>query len=107
MPIEPTHPKHSGKETDLRITPLQMADIAPFWLSAIIESADDAVISKTLEGVITSWNRGAERIFGYTPEEVVGSPITIIIPDELISEEFEILSRIRRGERVEHYETVR
>ena len=59
---------------------LQSPEIAPYWLSALIESADDAIISKTLEGIITSWNKGAERIFGYTAEEVLGKPITIIIP---------------------------
>src|SRR3712207_8943888 len=71
------------------------ADFAPFWLSAIIESAEDAVISKSLEGVILSWNRGAERIFGYTADEVVGKPVTILIPDDQIDEEPAILARLR------------
>jgi PAS domain S-box-containing protein len=82
-------------------------DLAPFWLSAIIESAEDAIISKSLEGVILSWNRGAQRIFGYTSDEVVGKPVTILIPDDHIDEEPTILSRLRAGDRIEHYETIR
>lgn len=77
------------------------------WLAAIVESSDDAIVSKNLDGVITSWNRGAERLFGYTGEEAVGQPITIIIPQDHRDEEPAILARIRRGERIEHFETVR
>jgi PAS domain S-box-containing protein len=80
---------------------------ASAWLNAIIESADDAIISKTLDGIITSWNNGASRIFGYSAEEVIGKPIVILIPPDHQDEEPHILSRIRRGERIEHYETVR
>src|SRR6185503_604967 len=76
-------------------------------LAAIVDSADDAIVSKDLEGVITSWNRAAERIFGYSEEEVIGRPITILIPADRIHEETEILRRIGRGERVEHFNTVR
>ena len=77
-------------------------------LAAIVESSDDAIISKTLDGVITSWNAGAERIFGYTPEEAIGQPITkILIPDDRLAEEEDILARLRRGERVDHFATVR
>ena len=83
------------------------APLAPYWLPAIIESADDAIISKTLEGIITSWNGAAERIFGYRAEEVIGKSILIIIPPELHDEEDDILSRIRSGQRIEHFETVR
>src|SRR5215213_1992802 len=82
-------------------------DFAPFWLSSIIESAEDTVISKSLEGVIMSWNKGAERIFGYTADEVVGKPVTILIPDDHMDEEPTILARLRAGDRIEHYETVR
>ncbi|MEK6334741.1 MAG: ATP-binding protein [Acidobacteriota bacterium] len=89
------------------VAPIQSEDLAAPWLSAIIESADDAIISKTLEGIITSWNRGAERIFGYTADEVVGKPVTILIPPDHLDEEPEILGKIKAGERVEHYETVR
>lgn len=88
-------------------TPLLNPDIAAPWLAAIIDSADDAIISKTLKGIITSWNRGAERIFGYTADEAIGRSVTILIPEDHPNEESEILRRIRNGERVEHYETVR
>jgi PAS domain S-box-containing protein len=81
--------------------------MAPYWLAAIIESAEDAIVSKTLDGIITSWNKGAERIFGYTAEEAVGKPATILIPDDHPDEEPTILARLRRGELIEHYETVR
>jgi PAS domain S-box-containing protein len=77
------------------------------WLASIVQSSDDAIVSKTLDGTITSWNRGAERVYGYTAEEAIGQPITIVIPEDRHSEEREILARIRRGERVEHFETVR
>ncbi len=76
-------------------------------LAAIIESSDDAIISKTLDGVIRTWNQGAERIFGFTSDEAVGRPLLIIIPPERHSEEPQILARLRRGERIDHYETVR
>lgn len=77
------------------------------WLASIIELSDDAIVSKDLGGIITSWNRGAERIFGYTAEEAVGQPITIVIPQDRQSEEREILTRMRRGERIDHFETIR
>src|SRR5580704_3853278 len=77
------------------------------WLASIVESSDDAIVSKNLDGIITSWNRGAERIFGYTAEEAVGRPITIVIPQDRQDEERTILTRIRRGERIDHFETVR
>jgi len=88
-------------------TLLPNADIAAAWLAAIIDSADDAIISKTLQGIITSWNSGAERIFGYTADEAIGKPVTILIPEDHLNEEPEILRRISNGERVAHYETVR
>jgi len=76
-------------------------------LAAIVESSDDAIISKDLNGVIMSWNRGAQRIFGYTGDEVIGKPITMLMPPERVNEEPGILDRIRHGVRVDHYETVR
>lgn len=77
------------------------------WLAAIVESSDDAIIGKTLDGAITSWNAGAERIFGYSADEVIGKPVTILIPPELWFEETTILSRLRSGGHVDHYETTR
>jgi PAS domain S-box-containing protein len=74
---------------------------------SIVECSDDAILSKDLNGIITSWNGGAERIFGYVAEEIVGKSVTILIPPELQNEEPAILERIRRGERVDHYQTVR
>jgi PAS domain S-box-containing protein len=76
-------------------------------LAAVVESSDDAVISKTLEGIITTWNRGAEQIFGYTAAEAIGKPITMLMPPGRVNEEPSILERLERGERIEHYETVR
>jgi PAS domain S-box-containing protein len=76
-------------------------------LAAIVEFSDDAIISKDLEGTITAWNRGAEKVFGYPASEVIGKPMLILIPPERIGEESDILARIRRGESVEHFETVR
>jgi PAS domain S-box-containing protein len=86
---------------------LQSPELAPYWLASLIASADDAIISKTLDGIITSWNRGAERIFGYTADEVIGKSITILIPPGHLDEEPAILARLKRGERIEHYETIR
>ena len=76
-------------------------------LAAIVESSDDAIIGKDLNGVITAWNRGAERLYGYTAEEVIGQPVTILIPSDRQAEEPQILARVLRDERVEQYETVR
>jgi PAS domain S-box-containing protein len=77
------------------------------WLGAIIESSDDAIISKNLDGIIMSWNKGAERIFGYQEDEVIGKPVTVLMPPERYNEEPAILAGIRQGERFDHYETVR
>ena len=77
------------------------------WLASIIESSDDAIVSKNLDGIVTSWNRGAERIFGHTAAEAIGQPITIVIPEDRQDEERDILTRIRRGERIDHFETIR
>src|SRR5271169_1631128 len=76
-------------------------------LVAIVESSDDAIVGKTLEGIVTSWNRGAQRLFGYRAEEAIGQPVSRIIPEDRLEEETQIITRLRRGERVEHFETVR
>ena len=76
-------------------------------LSAIVESSDDAIISKTLEGLITSWNRGAEKIYGYTEAEIIGKPINILIPPDLQDEEKEILRTLRQGKKIDHFQTTR
>jgi len=77
------------------------------YYAAIVESSDDAIISKNLDGIIQSWNNGAQRIFGYTADEVIGKSVTILIPEGLVNEEPAIIGRIRRGERIDHYETIR
>jgi PAS domain S-box-containing protein len=94
--ILPVMPPASGQQDD-----------AAAHLAAIVESSDDAIVSKTLDGVITSWNRAAERMFGWTSAEAIGRNITLIIPKDRHPEEIEVLARLRRGERVEHFDTVR
>jgi two-component system, chemotaxis family, CheB/CheR fusion protein len=89
------------------ITPRKHAEEVKFRLAAVVESSDDAIVTKNLDGMITSWNRGAERIFGYAASEAVGKHITLIFPPDRFHEEDNVISRIRRGERLEHFETVR
>ena len=85
----------------------ERAEKGQAWLAAIVESSDDAIVSKSLDSRINSWNEGAVRLFGYSANEVIGKPITIIIPQELQHEEQEILAKIRQGKRIEHFETTR
>jgi PAS domain-containing protein len=80
---------------------------APARLAAIVESSDDAIVSKTVDGIITSWNHAAERLFGYAAAEVIGQHITLIIPPDRLDEENTVLASIRAGHRIEHFETVR
>jgi PAS domain S-box-containing protein len=89
------------------VTERKLAEDARFRHAAVVESSEDAIISKNLDAVVTSWNAGAERMFGYTEAEVVGQPISILIPHELLDEENNNLERLRAGGRIEHYETVR
>jgi len=91
----------------IEITDRKHAEEVKQRLSSIVQFSDDAIVSKNLKGIIESWNAGAERIFGYTASEAVGQSVEIVIPPDRLNEEPEILDRIRRGERIEHYETVR
>jgi PAS domain S-box-containing protein len=84
-----------------------VSQIALLRLAAIVESSDDAIVSKDLNGIINTWNQGAERILGYAASEAIGQPVTMLIPGDRRAEETEILNRIRRGERMEHFETIR
>ncbi len=93
---DPLHAKHRLRATE-----------SAAYLAAIVESADDAIISKTLDGIVTSWNASAQRMFGYTAHEMIGQPILRLIPPDRRNEENLILARLRAGERIEHFETVR
>jgi PAS domain S-box-containing protein len=89
------------------ITARKRAEQAKFDLAAVVESSDDAIITKNLESIITSWNAGAEQLFGYTAAEAIGQPVTMLMPPDRANEEPGILERIRRRERIDHYETIR
>jgi len=89
------------------ISERRRADEQRFRLAAIVDSSDDAIIGKTLDGVVTSWNEGAHRIFGYTSDEIVGRPISLLVPTDRQAEEPEILRKLASGERVQHFDTVR
>jgi PAS domain S-box-containing protein len=89
------------------ITERKKGEEARARLAAIVESSADAIISKTLDGIVSSWNQSAERFFGYSAEEIIGQPITLIIPPDRHDEEPSFLERLRRGECIDHYETVR
>lgn len=93
--------------TLMDITNVRMAGEQSSRLAAIVESSDDAIVSKRLDGTITSWNRGAQRLFGYMPDEIIGQPITRLIPADRLEEEPAIIGRLVRGERVDHIETKR
>src|SRR4051812_45095594 len=86
-----------------RISELEKAELAQAYLAAIIESADDAIITKDLNGIVTSWNPGAEKIFGYTAEEMFGVSIAKLVPPDRPAEEASILERLSRGERIDHF----
>src|SRR5690349_8532834 len=89
------------------ISDRKRADVHGQRLASIVESSDDAIASKDLDGTITSWNRGAERLFGYKAEEIIGKSVTILIPPDRLDEEPQIIERVRRGERIDHFDTVR
>jgi two-component system, cell cycle sensor histidine kinase and response regulator CckA len=94
-------------EANLKIQERKAAEQASALLSAIVDSSDDAIISKNLSGVITSWNKSAERLFGYTADEAIGKSVTMLIPADRLDEEPKILEQLKRGERVDHFETIR
>jgi PAS domain S-box-containing protein len=94
-------------ESNRDISEIKRAQEAQNRLAAIVESSDDAIVSKDLDGIITSWNRAAEQMFGYSAKEAIGRNITLIVPSDRLEEESDILIRLRRGERVDHFETVR
>src|SRR5262252_949858 len=87
--------------------PERELELSQAHLAAIVESSDDAIISKDLDGTVRSFNASAERLFGYTAKEIIGQSITVLIPPERIHEENEILAKLRRGQKVDHYETIR
>src|SRR5712691_8601462 len=89
------------------ITDRRRAEEAHLHLAAIVSSSDDAILSKDLDGMITSWNAAAERMYGYSAQEIVGQPVTLLFPPDRHSELTQIMERIRQGERVDHYETTR
>jgi len=96
-----------NRELQQKIIELREAGQTLSQLGAIVESSDDAIIGKTLDGIILSWNRGAERIYGYSPEELIGKSISILVPPDHSDDVTQILDKVRRGERVDHFETVR
>lgn len=102
------YPATEGLSVYLRdITDRKRADVTNHLLASIVESSEDAIVSKDLNGIINSWNKSAERIFGYTAREAIGHPITMLIPPDRFDEEPAILERVMKGQSVDHYETVR
>jgi PAS domain-containing protein len=108
MNTPPSHSKGSSLEAFPNTRELiTNPELAQYWLSAIVESADDAIISKTLEGIITSWNKGAQNLFGYTEEEAVGRPVLMLIPADHQNEEPGILARLRFFDSLAHQRRTR
>ena len=101
----------SNEAGERRVAGASTLAIAPYdpkeLLASIVESSQDAIISKTINGIITSWNRGAEQLFGYRTDEVVGKPVTILIPEDRLDEEPAILAKLRAGQKVDHFDTIR
>ncbi|MDF1607970.1 PAS domain S-box protein [Hoeflea sp. YIM 152468] len=98
---------HRLQQLESAVREAQARHDAAAFLAAIVESSDDAIVSKSLAGIITSWNKAAERLFGYTACEAIGRPVTLIIPEDRLDEEPAILARIHAGDQVDHFETVR
>lgn len=99
--------QQKANSLDIELRQRKETEVGLKRLAAIVESSDDAIIFKDLNGIIKTWNKGAERIFGYTADEVIGKPVTILFPEDHLDEEPGILGRIRQGQRVDHYETIR
>jgi PAS domain S-box-containing protein len=99
--------RHRNESLEAAIDESRATEFASRRLAAIVESSFDAIVSKDLDGIITTWNQAAERLFGYTAEEIIGKPVTTLIPPHLLGDEPRILARVRSGERVEPFETVR
>ena len=97
-------PPVNGEVLDANLIERERLERANALLIAIVDSSDDAIISKNLDGIITSWNKSAERLFGYTAAEAIGCSITMLIPSDRLDEEPKILEQLRRGERVKHFE---
>ena len=107
-PIKETNGRLVGVVLVFRnVSDRRNAQLAALRLAAIVEGSDDAIVGKNLRGIVTSWNRGAERVFGYSADEMIGQSITLLIPPDRLGEEVDILSRLQRGERVQHFETIR
>lgn len=98
---------HLLKAAEHEVTVRRQAEHAAHQLAAIVESSEDAILSMDLDGIITSWNAGAERLYGYTVEEAVGKPVTLLIPNDRQGEELDFLAQVRAGDRVDHFETLR
>src|ERR1044072_3090587 len=108
MPPSTPSPVPVSKDPTPELPPLPPGFDSPeHFLAAIIDSSDDAIVTKSLDGIVTSWNKGAERLFGYTADEMIGQPILKVIPPDRKSEEPAILQRLRNGERVDHFDTRR
>src|SRR5262252_1333551 len=108
LSLEEVSPVSNLQHNNLpRVSASTETDDARHWLAAIVDSSDDAIISKNLDGVILTWNRAAERLFGFSESESVGKSIAIIIPPELREEESNLLVRLHAGERIDHFETRR
>ena len=105
-PARLRHRDGSIRHVLIDVTGMETEHAAALLLGAIIDSSDDAIISKDLKGIITSWNQSAERIFGYTAEEIVGQPVLKLMTEDRWAEEPDILARLQRGERLDHFETV-
>src|SRR5262249_45759130 len=107
-PIRDRHGRVGGVVLVFRdVTEVRQAIEARLHLAAIVESSDDAIISKNLDGIIVSWNKAAQQLYGYTPEEIIGKSLSILVPPDHPDELPAIMQQLKRGERIEHYETVR